>query len=103
MNDWEQPENDGWEDIEYDFGLDQEANQRVSDILNEACHVFYYHQDGNWKPEYKERYANDLALEFNKYNKLSSRVIRSKDRVVKMVAYRALEILDGKHGIGSKA
>ncbi len=100
MSDWEQPKNDGWEDVDYDFGLDQADNQRISNILNEACHVFYYHSDGNWKSEYKERYANDLAEEFRKYDKLSSRVIRSKDRVVKMVAYRALEILDENNKIG---
>lgn len=93
MSDWEQSKNDGWEDVEYDFGLDNSATNRISHILNEACHVFYYHRDGNWNVSYKERYASDLADEFKQFPELSSRVLRSKDRVVKMVAYRALEII----------
>ena len=93
MANWEQLKNDGWEDVEYDFGLDEEATRRVSHILNQACHVFYYHQDGNWKTLYKERYASELAIEFQQYPELSSRVLRSNDRVVKMVAYRALEMI----------
>jgi len=36
-----------------------------------------------------------LAAEFQKYPELSSRVLGSKDRVVKMVAYKALEKLKG--------
>lgn len=98
MNDWEQPKNDGWQDVEYDFGLDDESTSRVSNILNEACHVFYYHGDGYWKDSYKERYANELADELRLNPKLSSRVLRSNDRVVKMVAYRALEILKNDSG-----
>lgn len=94
MSNWEQPKNDGWEDVEYDFGLDEAATERVSFLLNEACHVFYYHKDGHWNSSYKERYAADLAVEFKKYPELSSRVLRSKDRVVKMVAYRALELIE---------
>jgi hypothetical protein len=93
MTDWEQLKNDGWEDVEYEFGLNEENAKRVSRIINEACHVFYHHSDGNWKSLYKERYASELAEEFRRNPELSSRVLRSKDRVVKMVAYRALEII----------
>jgi len=93
MSNWEQPNNDGWTDVEYEFGLDEEGAKRVSHILNEACHVFFYHADGNWNDSYKEKYASELAKEFQKYPDLSSRVLRSNDRVVKMVAFRALEIL----------
>ncbi len=93
MSDWTQPKNDGWENLNYDFGLDEEANSRVSHILNEACHVFYHHRDGVWDSLYKERYASKLASEFKLYPELCSRVLRSKDRVVKMVAYRALELI----------
>ena len=96
MNNWEQPKNSGWTDVEYDFGIDVEATKRISHILNEACHVFYYHADGHWQSSYKERYATELANEFKLNPDLSSRVLRSGDRVVKMVAYRALEILTGK-------
>jgi hypothetical protein len=95
MSDWEQPKNDGWEDVEYEFGIDEEGTKRVSRILNEACHVFYYHNDSNWQSSYKEKYASELAAEFQRYPKLSSRMLRSNDRVVKMVAYRALEIIKG--------
>jgi hypothetical protein len=93
MSNWEQPQNDGWTDVEYEFGLDEQETKRVSYILNEACHLFYYHADGNWNKTYKERYAVELAKEFLKHPELSGRVLRSNDRVVKMVAFRALEIL----------
>ena len=98
MADWKQPENDGWEDVEYDFGVDPETTKRVSHILNEACHVFYCHADGNWESIYKERYANELAKELKLKPELESRILRSGDRVVKMVAFRALEILGKKTG-----
>lgn len=96
MSDWEQPKNYGWEDVEYSFGLNDEATIRVSRILNEACHVFYYHRDGNWESSYKEQYASELAVEFKQYSNLSSRLLKSNDRVVKMVAFRALELLKDK-------
>lgn len=92
MENWEHPKNDGWDDVEYDFGIDAAGNERVSHILNEACHVFYHHQDGNWNSSYKDQFAKQLAKEFSKYPELSNRVIESKDRVVKMVAFRALEL-----------
>lgn len=40
MSEWKHPKNDGWDDVEYDFEIDQDGNDRVSHILNEACHVF---------------------------------------------------------------
>ena len=89
--------NDGQDDVEYDFEIDHDhdGNDRVSHILNEACLVLYFHKDGNWQASCKERYASELAAEFQKYPELSSRVLGSKDRVVKMVAYKALEKLKG--------
>ncbi|MCV6638036.1 hypothetical protein [Candidatus Albibeggiatoa sp. nov. NOAA] len=93
MADWTHPKNDGWTDIKYDFGLDEDASKRVSHILNEACHVFYYHADGHWIKMYKDRYASELMQEFLSNPNLSSRVLKCGDRVVKMVAYRALELM----------
>jgi hypothetical protein len=90
---WEHPKNDGWTHVEYDFGLDPDSNERISYILNEACHVFYHHAEGVWKSSDKDNYASLLVKEFLRHPELSSRVIRSKDRVVKMVAYRALELM----------
>ena len=90
---WKQPKNYGWEDVDYDFGVDSESTKKISHILNEACHVFYYHADGHWKSSYKDKYALELAKEFELLPELSSRVLRSSDRVVKMIAFRALELL----------
>lgn len=90
---WKHPKNDGWTDVSYDFGSDQALNKGVGYILNEACHVFYFHAEGTWAKFDKESYAELLAIEFKKHPKLSYRVLKTNDRVVKMVAYRALELL----------
>ena len=39
--------------INYNFGDDVTLNEKLSFILNEACHVFRQHADGNWKSVYK--------------------------------------------------
>ncbi len=48
-------ENDGMNDIAYEFGNDKALNEQLSLILNEACHVFHCHADGKWKEVYNSR------------------------------------------------
>jgi hypothetical protein len=84
--------NDGWTDIIYDFGLGAELNKRISFILNEACHVFYYHADGTWKSNDKDNYARQLAEEIRKTPSLIRKLIKLEDRVVRMVVFRAIEL-----------
>lgn len=90
---WRHSKNDGWTDIEYDFGLGQDAQERVNGILNEACHVFRHHAEGCWKSADKDSYAKLLMTEMLLNPGLSSRLLRCGDRVVKMITYRALEII----------
>ena len=93
---WEHPKNDGWSEIKYDFGSNHALNDRISYILNEACHVFYGHAESTWAEDDKDYFADLLSIEFEKQPKLSFRVLETNDRVVKMVAYRALELLKRK-------
>ncbi len=88
--------NDGWEDVNYDFGRGEELNNRISYILNEACHVFHHHKDGNWKSIYKDRYAQKLVEEIEKSPSIIKQLKDLNDRVVKMVTYRAIELLNKK-------
>lgn len=90
---WRHPTNDGWSDIEYDFGLPRPEGEALSAILNEACHVFRLHADGHWQSLYKDRYARLLATQIAAYPALTHRLLRSGDRVIAMLAYRALELL----------
>ncbi len=61
--------NNGWHNLSYNFGDDENLNKEVSDILNEACHVFRVHADGGWKEHYKLKYANMLAEQISANNK----------------------------------
>jgi hypothetical protein len=99
---WSHPKNDGWTGVEYDFGVAPELNARVSDILNEACHVFRLHADGNWATQYKDRYALLLANEIAAHPSLIKRLLGTRDRVVKMVTYQAIELNKKKDGIEPK-
>ena len=94
-NQWAHPKNDGWRDVEYDFGVEPELNAKLGKILNEACHVFYYHGDGNWNTVYKDRYAQLIAAEFEASPSLIRKLLGTEDRVIKMIAYRAIELGTG--------
>jgi len=87
------PKNDGWVDVLYDLGHDAEDNARVSAILNEACHVFHHHAEGTWAVADKDAYAGKLATEIAARPGLTGRLLRTDDRVVKMLVHRALELL----------
>ena len=89
------PQNDGWVDIKYDLGVEPNDNARISAILNEACHVFYHHAEGQWLASDKDAYAGRLAAEIKARPGLAGRLLSTDDRVVKMITYRALELLRG--------
>jgi hypothetical protein len=90
------PKNDGWTALAYDFGEDQAENQRLSAILNDACHVFHCHAGGTWQDHDKDRFAGRLAAELEHRPTLVGRLLATEDRVVKMVTYRALELLKAR-------
>ena len=83
--------NDGWSDRVYELSDDPELNDRVSEILNVACHVFHHHADGTWKTVGKEHYASLLAREFAANAWLTRILLDLGDRVISMLVYRAIE------------
>ena len=89
---WLHPKNDGWSGVDYDFGLPPAERAALTDVLNEACHVFRMHADGNWKTLYKDKYALLVAAHLKAHPGLAHRLLRSGDRVIQMVTYRAMEL-----------
>lgn len=88
--------NDGMNEIEYCFGDDKELNEKLSFILNEACHVFRHHAEGNWKTLYKPKYAKMLADEIKLRPSLIRKLLKFKDPVVSNITYAAIDITKGK-------
>ena len=83
--------NDGWSDQLYELSEDPELNDRVSELLNVACHVFHHHADGTWKTVGKEYYASLLARELAANAWLTRVLLDLEDRVISMLVYRAIE------------
>ena len=83
--------NNGWDELAYSFGDDSELNKRMSDLINEFCHVFRHHADGHWKTEYKPKYVKLLAAEIKQKPSLISKLKDLKDPVVSNVTYAAIE------------
>jgi hypothetical protein len=90
------PKNDGWADVDYDLGSSPDDNARVSKILNEACHVFRHHASGVWTSDDKDAYAGLLVAEIDRRSSLVGRLLKTDDRVVKMITHRALELIDAR-------
>ncbi|MFZ5893126.1 MAG: hypothetical protein ACOY0T_18855 [Myxococcota bacterium] len=88
------PKNDGWTDVVYDLGESADDNTRISAILNEACHVFRHHSQGTWASHDRDAYAGLLVEELQNRPGLAGRLLATDDRVVKMITYRALEMLN---------
>jgi hypothetical protein len=82
--------NDGWNDISYNFGDDEELNKKISFILNEACHVFRHHADGNWKEIYKPKYTQMLAEQILLKPSLIKFLLKLKDPVVSNITHAAI-------------
>jgi hypothetical protein len=94
---WQHPKNDGFSDVDYDFGLPDADRRALASTLNEACHVFRMHADGHWASVYKDRFAGALAAHISAHPGLPHRLLRSGDRVIAMVTHRALELLNERN------
>ncbi len=92
MSKWVHPTNDGSMRIDYKLLDEPERNARLSFVLNEMCHVFRDHADGNWASSYKDKYARLLAAEIAEFPFLLGRLLGTGDRVIKMVTHRAIEL-----------
>jgi len=86
-------QNDGWTDESYEFGRGDEFNRKIGEILNEACHAFHHHASGVWQNDHKDFYARKLIPEMQAHPSLIGQLKQLQDRVVKMVVYRAVEII----------
>ena len=84
--------NDGWSDVDYHLSGDADLDARLSSLLNEACHVFYFHAGGTWKDRDKDHYASALATELALHPSLIRKLLALEDRVVGMLTYRAIEL-----------
>ena len=83
--------NDGCSDLEYRLCDDQPTNERLSKLVNEACHVFRHHADGNWKQVYKPKYVELLASEIIARPYLIRKLLDINDRVISNLTYSAIE------------
>ena len=93
-NEWGHAVNDGSMSVDYQLLDDPDRNAHLSFVLNQACHVFHCHADGSWASQYKDNYAKSVAKEIARFPSLTHRLLGVGDRVIKMVAYRALELLE---------
>jgi len=84
--------NDGWHDQEYTFGDDAELNTRMSSLINECCHVFRCHADGNWKSVYKPMYVEKIAIEISQKPSLIRKLLKLKDPVVSNITHSAIKL-----------
>jgi hypothetical protein len=84
--------NDGMNEIPYVFGDDKDLNGKISFILNEACHVFHHHADGNWKAIYKPKYASMLSEQISEKPSLIRKLLMLNDPVVSNITHAAIEI-----------
>ena len=83
----------------YGLTTDENVNLRISAILNEAEHVFDWHDEGIWKDTYKEGYARLLANELIERPSLMRKLLKLNRRVFSMVAYRAIDLVkEGQNG-----
>ena len=56
-------------------------------------HAMYHcHAEGIWKSNDKDAYAEQILKFIDAQPKLESRLLRSTDRVIKMLVYRAIEL-----------
>lgn len=83
--------NDGWREIDYEFGLDKETGSQLSALLNEICHVFHCHADGQWRSCYKPGFVERLGTFLARDPSLAGKLLGLGDRVISNVTYAALE------------
>lgn len=87
--------NNGYDELKYTFGENSELNIRMSNLINEFCHVFHCHADGNWKSEYKPKYVELMAREIRAQPSLICSLLELNDRVVSNVTYAAIQFNKG--------
>jgi hypothetical protein len=91
--------NDGKRELEYSLG-NEEDNRRLSKLINEFCHVFHCHADGNWQSVYKPKYTAMLCDEISRRPSLIRKLLAIDDPVVNNVTHAAILLAKEHDGIG---
>jgi hypothetical protein len=60
----------------------------------EAAHIFHSHAEGHWSIDggVKDAYAKELIVVLHRFPGIVPRLLKTRDRVVKMITHRALEL-----------
>lgn len=84
------------------FFEDEAENSNWAKLLEEARHVHFMHPE-SWKRDanFKDSVASKLALLIKQDRTLTRRLLGLNDRIVSMLTYRAVELLQSKAGIHS--
>ncbi|MEQ1671483.1 MAG: hypothetical protein ABL893_11540 [Hyphomicrobium sp.] len=91
---------DPWGDTEpvralQDIDRDPAIIRRLQAIFSEAGHVYKCHAEGVWSitDGDKERFATQLAGILKTHTGLTGRLLKLDNRLIKMITYRALELM----------
>ena len=68
--------------------------EQLQSLLGEAGHVFKCHNEGIWSEPggYKDCYAGRLAEFITERSDLTHQLLKTENRLIKMLTYRALEM-----------
>ena len=86
---------DGPRDALVGIDRDPDVVKKLQELFVEAGHVFKRHSEGVWGQAGgdKDRYAKALNEILDQYPGLVGRLLKLDNRVIKMVTYRAVELL----------
>ena len=85
---------DDTDDVSFHFCEDEDLNERLESLADEARHVFDRHADGHWRTDYREEYARRLCAEIRANPWLIKRLLAMKDRLIASLTYRAMQLRD---------
>lgn len=86
--------NYGFNDLYYEFSNEDSFNEELSFLLDQCCHVFRAHADGNWKTLYKQSYVKSLSVFIEKRPSLIRKLLALKDPVIQNITHAALQELE---------
>jgi len=100
------PRNDGFTDLKYEIVPGRDSlNQYISALVNAAWHIHRSHP-ADWKRgelRFKDEFAARLGLLILKERALVRHCLNQNDRVLSMLVYRALELIDAGEDLSALA
>ncbi len=77
-----------------DIDPDPALVEKLQDLLGDAGHVFKCHGEGIWSVPggYKDYYAGCLVEILCEHPNLVHRLLKTRNRIIKMITYRAIEM-----------